>query len=133
MGMRSNKLNSAVDMLFEQLKSKVDYYWEKLREEFTSIDSKGTGHVTREEFKDVLQDLCIEMTDYECTLVCDKFDPKKENRVNYFKFLEPFARRRRMYRQGNNMVACLNHPQAELPVDDIGPNPNKGLSGVTTK
>lgn len=49
--MRSNKLNSAVDMLFEQLKSKVDFHWEKLREQLSYLDPKGTGQVTRDDFK----------------------------------------------------------------------------------
>ncbi|EDO28501.1 predicted protein, partial [Nematostella vectensis] len=81
---------------------------------------------------EILQDLCIELTDYELSHVTNKFDPKNENRVSYVKFLEPYAKRRRRY-FSNNMGTVMNHPQAELPMDDIVPKPNKGLSGITAK
>ncbi|XP_032219247.2 EF-hand calcium-binding domain-containing protein 6 [Nematostella vectensis] len=130
--MRSNKLNSDVDMLFDQLKSKVDFHWDRLRGEFAAADPNNAGFVSREAFKEILQDLCIELTDYELSHVTNKFDPKNENRVSYVKFLEPYAKRRRRY-FSNNMGTVMNHPQAELPMYDIVPKPNKGLSGITAK
>lgn len=36
------------------------------------------------------------------------------NRVNYVKFLEPYAKHRRGFRHGHNMQAVMKHPQAEL-------------------
>ena len=49
--MRSNKLNSAVDMLYDQLRSRVDLNWERLQMEFKSLDPSGTGLIGKEEFK----------------------------------------------------------------------------------
>ena len=49
--MRSNKLNSAVDMLYDQLRSKVDLNWERLQMEFKSLDPGGSGYAGKEEFK----------------------------------------------------------------------------------
>ncbi len=49
--MRSNKLNSAVDMLYDQLRSKVDLNWERLQMEFKSLDPRGSGYVGKEQFK----------------------------------------------------------------------------------
>jgi len=131
--MRSNKLNSDKHLLHHLLKSNIDRHWEALWNEFTSIDRQGTGNVSRNEFKNILQDMCVELTEYECQVLCDKFDPKKEGRVNYVKFLEPYAKHRRGFRHGHNMQAVMKHPQAELPLDDVVPKPNKGLSTVTAR
>lgn len=30
--------------------------------------------------QNILQDMCVELTDYESQVLCDKFDPKKEGR-----------------------------------------------------
>lgn len=49
--MRSNKLNSAVDILYDQLRSKIDLNWDRLQVEFKSLDPGGSGHVGKEEFK----------------------------------------------------------------------------------
>lgn len=131
--MRSNKLNSDKHLLHHLLKSNIDKHWETLWSEFTSIDHQGTGCVSRNDFKNILQGLCMELTDYETQVLCDKFDPAKEGRVNYIKFLEPFSKHRRGFRHGHNMQAVMKHPQAELPMDDVVQKPNKGLSTVTAK
>lgn len=131
--MRSNKLNSDKHLLHHLLKSNIDHNWETLWNEFTSIDRQGTGNVSRNDFKNILQDMCVELTDYECQVLCDKFDPKKEGRVNYIKFLEPYAKHRRGFRHGHNMQAVMKHPQAELPMDEVVQKPNKGLSTVTAR
>lgn len=49
--MRSNKLNSAVDMLYDQLRSKVELNWEKLQLKFKSLDPSGSGFIGKEDFK----------------------------------------------------------------------------------
>lgn len=131
--MRSNKLNSDKHLLHHLLKSNIDFHWETLWREFTSIDRQGTGNVSRKDFTTILQDMCVELTDYECQVLCDKFDLKKEGRINYIKFLEPYSKHRRAHRHGHNMQAVMKHPQAELPMDDIVQKPNKGLSAVTAK
>lgn len=131
--MRSNKLNSDKHLLHHLLKSNIDFHWETLWREFTSIDRQGTGNVSRKDFTIILQDMCVELTDYECQVLCDKFDPKKEGRINYIKFLEPYSKHRRAHRHGHNMQAVMKHPQAELPMDEIVQKPSKGLSTVTAK
>nr|XP_058971581.1 EF-hand calcium-binding domain-containing protein 6-like [Pocillopora verrucosa] len=131
--MRSNKLNSDKHLLHHLLKSNIDFHWETLWREFTSIDRQGTGNVSRKDFTTILQDMCVELTDYECQVLCDKFDPKKEGRINYIKFLEPYSKHRRAHRHGHNMQAVMKHPQAELPMDEIVQKPSKGLSTVTAK
>ncbi|XP_062594351.1 EF-hand calcium-binding domain-containing protein 6-like isoform X4 [Saccostrea cucullata] len=130
---RSRKLNCAADMLEDSLRSKVDYMWEDLRKEFVDMDPYGTGYITREEFKDVLTELCVHLSEFEINKLSDKFDLKRDGRVSYIEFLKPFALRKQIWRHGNNMLSLLAHPQPELPIPDIVEPPQKGLHGITSK
>ncbi|XP_074648527.1 EF-hand calcium-binding domain-containing protein 6-like [Tubulanus polymorphus] len=131
--MRSRKLNGVSDMLQDNVRAKVDYLWEDLRQEFVAMDPYVTNNVTREEFQDVLTELNIHLSDYELQLISKKFDMKRDGRINYVEFLKPFALKRQVWRHGNNMLSLLAHPQSELPIPDIVEPPQKGLHGVTAK
>ena len=41
--------------------------------------------------QNILQDMCVELTEYECQVLCDKFDPKKEGRWVWHHFRAFFA------------------------------------------
>lgn len=130
---RSRKLNCAADMLQDSLRSKIDYMWEELRKEFVAMDPYGTGYVGREEFKDVLTELCVHLSEFEAKQLCDKFEIRQDGRVSYIEFLKPFALKKQMWRHGNNMLSLLQHPQPEIPIADIVEPPQKGLHGITSK
>nr|XP_039247423.1 EF-hand calcium-binding domain-containing protein 6-like [Styela clava] len=131
--MRSRKLNCDADMLEDNLRAKVDYMWEDLRREFVDMDPFHTGFVSREEFRDLLIELCVHLTNHEAQMLCDRFDTNKDGRVSYIEFLKPFALRRQVWREGNNMLSVLTHPQAELPTSMIPGKPIGGLENVTSK
>jgi Ca2+-binding EF-hand superfamily protein len=130
---RSRKLNCAADMLEDNLRSKVDYMWDDLRKEFLGLDVYGTGFVSKEEFRDVLQELCVHLSAYELESLCCRFEIKQDGRVSYVEFLKPFALRKQTHRYGNNMLSLLTHPQAEVPIAPIVNEPNKGLTGITAR
>lgn len=58
----------------------VDYMWEDLRKEFVEMDPYGTGFISREEFKDVLTELCVHLSEFEINKLSDKFDLKRDGR-----------------------------------------------------
>ncbi|XP_038061355.1 EF-hand calcium-binding domain-containing protein 6-like [Patiria miniata] len=130
---RSRKLNCAADMLEDNLRSKVDYMWDDLRKEFLGLDVYGTGFVSKEEFRDVLQELCVHLSAYELDALSSKFEINHDGRVSYVEFLKPFAMRKQTHRYGNNMLSLLTHPQAEVPIAPIVNEPSKGLSGITAR
>ncbi len=47
--------------------------WEDLRKEFVATDPYATGHVTHEEFRDVLQELCVHLSSHELEMLDRKF------------------------------------------------------------
>jgi len=129
--LRSKKLNSAYDMLQDSLRSKVDQHCEALNKHFHELDPSSSGFVSKEKFKNVLQSLCIHLTDFECDLLSSKFDVKKDGSVCWVEFLKPFSMRRQIYRKGNNMVNILTHPdQKEAKTSPRSP---KGLASVALK
>nr|WQY91287.1 ddN-expressed EFCAB family member [Ciona robusta] len=130
---RSRKLNCAADMLEDSLRAKVDYLWEDLRREFVEMDPYHTGFVSRDEFRDVLMELCVHLTNHEAEIICNKFETNTDGRVSYVEFLRPFAQRRQLWKEGNNMHSILTHPQAELPGSITAGKPTKGLEAVTSK
>lgn len=130
--MRSRKLNCAADMLEDSLRAKVDYMWEALRRDFVEMDPYRTGFVTREEFADVLRELCVHLTDKEVEIIANKFDTNTDGRVSYLEFLRPFAMRRQVWKKGNGMMGIMNQIDAELPVKEPLAPP-KGLHAVTSK
>ncbi|XP_033124539.1 EF-hand calcium-binding domain-containing protein 6-like [Anneissia japonica] len=130
---RSRKLNCASDMLEDNLRSKVDYRWNDLRNEFLGLDPYATGYITKEEFRDVLQELCVQLNNYELDMLCRKFDVNKDGRVSYIEFLKPFALRKQTHRYGNNMLDVLTHAQPEVPIAPIVNEPHKGLTGMTAR
>ena len=66
--------------------------WEPLRRDFVEMDPYRTGFVTREEFSDVLRELCVHLTDKEVELISDKFDTNTDGRFvrEQFTFLRSF-------------------------------------------
>ncbi|XP_070545330.1 EF-hand calcium-binding domain-containing protein 6-like [Ptychodera flava] len=130
---RSRKLNCAADMLEDNLRAKIDYMWDDLRREFLELDQYGTGFVSRTEYRDILQELCVQLSDYELEMLCRKFDTKNDGRINYIEFLRPFAVRKQTHRVGNQMAHVMSHPQADLPLAPIVDEPQKGLSGLTAR
>ena len=47
--------------------------WDALRKEFYAKDPYGTGHISREEIRDVLSELCVQLTEAELTEITAKF------------------------------------------------------------
>ena len=58
----------------------IDYKWEDLRREFVAMDPYSTGFVTREEFRDILTELCVQLSDYELEMLTKKFEISGDGR-----------------------------------------------------
>lgn len=95
------------------------------------MDPYNTGFVSREEYQEVLRELCVQLSDYELEALTNKFDLKKDGRVCYAEFLRPFAQKRQVWRHGNNMLSLLQHAQSELPMSDVVDSPTRGPAGIT--
>ena len=54
--------------------------WDELRKEFQGMDPYNTGCVSREEFREVLIELCVNLSDTELESLICKFDTRKDDR-----------------------------------------------------
>ena len=64
--------------------------WDDLRREFCGMDPYNTGHVTSEEFQEVLSELCVHLSDFELQMLTKKFDTNKNGRLENEKKMTPY-------------------------------------------
>ncbi|XP_075142809.1 EF-hand calcium-binding domain-containing protein 6-like [Leptodactylus fuscus] len=119
---RSKKLNCDSDILIDNVRAKVEYLWDDLRREFEDLDLYHTGFVSKEEFKDLLSELCIHLNDYEREMLSKKFECNGDGRVSYVEFLKPFVPRRQALKTKTNMEAVMRSSQSEADPSDSHPN-----------
>ncbi|XP_050394782.1 EF-hand calcium-binding domain-containing protein 6 [Patella vulgata] len=126
---RSRKLNSTRDLLEDHVRAKIEYLFEELSKEFQSMDVYNTGYISVEEFRDVLAELCVQLSDPELNRIVDKFNVRHDGRVSYIDFLKPYAWKQQTWRHGNDMIGILNQP-----IDDGDTNEGQQvLYGITDK
>ncbi|XP_063314192.1 EF-hand calcium-binding domain-containing protein 6-like [Pelobates fuscus] len=119
--MRSNKLNCDSDILIDNVRAKVEYLWDDLHREFEDLDPYHTGYVSREEFQDILLELCIQLNEYEREMLTKKFN-NGDGRVSYIEFLKPFATRRQLWKTKTNMVAVMQSSQEDIFPSESAPS-----------
>ncbi|XP_044146300.1 EF-hand calcium-binding domain-containing protein 6-like isoform X1 [Bufo gargarizans] len=127
---RSKKLNCDSDILIDNVRAKVEYLWDDLRREFEDLDPYGTGFVSKEEFKDLLSELCIHLNDYEREMLSKKFESNGDGRVSYFEFLKPFVPRRQALKTKTNMEAVMRSSQSQA---DPSENHANDLGTLTSR
>ncbi|XP_068124872.1 EF-hand calcium-binding domain-containing protein 6-like [Hyperolius riggenbachi] len=127
---RSNKLNCDSDILIDNVRAKVEYLWDDLRKEFEDLDPYRTGFVSKEEFKDLLAELCIHLNNYERDLLAKKFESSGDGRVCYIDFLQPFVPRRQALKTKTNMEAVMQSSREEKDPAESHPD---GLGTLTSR
>ncbi|XP_025063845.1 EF-hand calcium-binding domain-containing protein 6-like [Alligator sinensis] len=118
--LRSKNLSCDSDILVDRVRAKVEYLWDVLKKEFEELDPQHTGFVTKEEFKDILTELCVHLNEYECEMLGKKFESDGDGCVSYLEFLKPFALRRQRWKNGNNMAAVMKASQDEIDQSQMG-------------
>ncbi|EMP27525.1 EF-hand calcium-binding domain-containing protein 6 [Chelonia mydas] len=128
----SKKLSCDSDILVDRVRAKVEYLWDDLKKEFEELDPYHTGFVSKEEFKDILTELCVHLNEYECEMLGQKFESNGDGRVSYLEFLKPFAFSRQRWKNGNNMAAVMQASQGETDQSHTGTQTAE-LGGLTTR
>ncbi|XP_073721570.1 EF-hand calcium-binding domain-containing protein 6 isoform X2 [Misgurnus anguillicaudatus] len=116
----SKTLNCVSDILVDSLRAKVELCVSDLWTEFSEIDFSGSGFVRREEFKEILMNLCVLLSQYECDLLAKKFDINHDGRVSYVEFLKPFLSQSQTWKHGSNMAAALQSPRETKEISTPG-------------
>ncbi|KAK9980760.1 hypothetical protein ABG768_000349 [Culter alburnus] len=107
----SNRLNCVSDILVDALRAKVELSVSELWTEFSEMDFSGTGFVSSDEFKEILMNLCVHLSQYECDLLARKFDINNDGSVSYTEFLRPFLSQFQIRKHGSHMAAALQTPR----------------------
>ncbi|XP_041066373.1 EF-hand calcium-binding domain-containing protein 6-like [Carcharodon carcharias] len=127
---RSRKLNCDMDIIEDNLQAKVQLLLDELWTNFHELDQFNTGFVSKEEFKDILMDLCEVLNDQAREIITNKFDHGK-NRISYLEFLQPFEDRRRSVRFNNVKTPIQKQQQPEFTM--YTESMHKGLNTITEK
>ncbi|KAG9479862.1 hypothetical protein GDO78_011737 [Eleutherodactylus coqui] len=127
---RSKKLNCDSDILIDNVRAKVEYLWDDLCREFEDLDPYHTGFVSKEEFKDLLSELCIHLNDYEREMLSKKFESNGDGRVSYVEFLKPFVPRQQAFKTKTNMEAVMWSSQSQA---DPSENHANSLGMLTSR
>ncbi|XP_067909468.1 EF-hand calcium-binding domain-containing protein 6-like isoform X3 [Heterodontus francisci] len=127
---RSRKLNCDTEIIEDNLQAKVQLLLDDLWTNFRELDQFNTGFVSKEEFKDILMDLCEALNDQTCEIIASKFDHGK-NRISYVEFLQPFEDRRRSLKFQN--LKTLNQKQQQPEFAMYTESMRKGLNTITEK
>ncbi|XP_077672287.1 EF-hand calcium-binding domain-containing protein 6-like [Eretmochelys imbricata] len=128
----SKKLSCDSDILVDRVRAKVEYLCDDLKKEFEDLDPYHTGFVSKEEFKDILTELCVHLNEYECEMLGQKFESNGDGCVSYLEFLKPFALSRQRWKNGNNMAAVMQASQGEIDQSHTGTQTAE-LGGLTTR
>ncbi|KAG1956601.1 EF-hand calcium-binding domain-containing protein [Pimephales promelas] len=107
----SKRLHCVSDILVDALRAKVELSVSELWTEFSEMDFSGTGFVSSDEFKEILMNLCVHLSQYECDLLARKFDINHDDSVSYIEFLRPFLYQGHVWKHGSNMAAVLQTPR----------------------
>ncbi|CAH8542331.1 unnamed protein product [Schistosoma turkestanicum] len=90
----SNKLNGVTCLIKDSLRAKIDLMFDRLYNEFIEMDPEGTGFITAKQLKDILIELCLQVSEREINDFIEKFDIHKNGKISYLALLQPFIRNR---------------------------------------
>ncbi|XP_056593749.1 EF-hand calcium-binding domain-containing protein 6 isoform X1 [Triplophysa dalaica] len=116
----SKTLNCVSDILVDALRAKVELCVSDLWTEFSEMDFAGTGFVSSEEFKEILMNLCVLLSQHECDVLAKKFDINNDGRVSYTEFLRPFLSQSQTWKHGTNMATALQSPRETKEIGTPG-------------
>jgi len=97
MMLTSNKLGRDSILIRGSVHAKLRLQAELIKRSFHEIDPYHSGYVLRDEFKEVLLELCPELNEEELEMLCEKYENAFDTRINYMMFLQPYLRSK----QGN--------------------------------
>ncbi|XP_043911774.1 EF-hand calcium-binding domain-containing protein 6-like [Protopterus annectens] len=126
---RSRKLNSDTEIIENKLRAKVALSLDDLWTHFQELDTNNSGFVSKEDFRDVLTELCPELNNYQFEMIANKFH-HEENQISYAAFLQPFEDQRAAF-QCSNSKTMLESQQRDIAM--YSSTMQKGLNAVTSK
>jgi hypothetical protein len=88
-----------------------------LRRTFQEIDPYYTNFLLRDEFEEILKELCPELNTQEMEYICSKHENPVDGRINYMEFLAPYAPRRNRERPEDSLKTD-EQPSSRLDMND---------------
>lgn len=118
MMLTSNKLGRDSILIRGTVQSKLFFQYEVLRRTFLEIDPYHTNYLLRDEFEEILTDLCPELNKEEMEFICSKYENTVDGRINYHDFLSPYAPKRNREKPADSLKKSDDLPSSRLDMND---------------
>ncbi|XP_023929939.1 EF-hand calcium-binding domain-containing protein 6 [Lingula anatina] len=104
------------DGILSLLRNKIENGYSSFKNAFLQIDQNRDGRITRKEFKKIIKNFKIKLSNDEFQLMCDRLDPNKTNYISYLKFLQLFEPRetKEGHKWLNSVHRFNNHPRPTI-------------------
>jgi hypothetical protein len=72
----------------------------------------------RDEFEEILRELCPELNNQEMEFICSKYENKSDGRINYLEFLAPYAPKKLRKKPDSNVDPTTDSPISRMDFND---------------
>ncbi|CAF0760256.1 unnamed protein product [Brachionus calyciflorus] len=119
MMLTSNKLGRDSILIRGSVQAKLILQFEILKRSFKEIDPYGTNYLLRDEFEEILRELCPELNNQEMDFIFAKYaNPDGDGRINYKEFLTPYNPKKKREPPADNLKKTENLPSSRLDMND---------------
>ena len=141
MMLTSNKLGRDSILIRGSVQAKLILQFDALKRSFQEIDPYFTNYLLREEFEEILKELCPELNKQEMEYICAKHENKTDGRykisficfisvsfiltyvlfvirINYIEFLAPYAPKRIRENPSDNVKGTEDKASSRIDMND---------------
>lgn len=97
---------------------KLIIQFDNLKRCFQEIDPYMTNLLLRDEFEEILRELCPELNNQEMEFICSKYENKPDGRINYLEFLAPYAPKKMRQKPPSNLDQSSDLPSSRIDMND---------------
>lgn len=118
MMLTSNKLGRDSILIRGSVQSKLILQHDVLKRSFKEIDPYGTNYLLRDEFEEILRELCPELNNREMDFIYSKYANNGDGRINYMDFLAPYSPKKKREPPADNLKKTDDLPSSRLDMND---------------
>lgn len=118
MMLTSNKLGRDSILIRGSVQNKLILQFGVLKRSFAEIDPYNTNYVLRDEFEEILKELCPELNKEEMDFIYSKYEHPTDGRVNYMEFLIPYGPKKVKEIPPDHVKPTEDLPSSRLDMND---------------
>lgn len=118
MMLTSNKLGRDSILIRGSVQAKLILQFDILKRSFQEIDPYGTDFLLKDEFEEILRELCPELNNQEMDFIFTKYADPDDGRINYMAFLAPYSPKKKREPPADNLKKSEDLPSSRLDMNE---------------